>query len=57
MSFLNLGFIGLEFTEVLFGYRQNNLKYKEFKNESASVTGSLNIQSVQYQFGIGLVLK
>ena len=47
------GLVG--FTEVLFGYRQNNLKYKDFKNESASVTGSLNIKSVQYQFGIGLV--
>ena len=52
---LNLGFIGLEFTEVLFGYRQNNLKYKEFKNATTSVAGSLNIQTVQYQFGIGLV--
>ena len=42
---LNLGFIGLEFTEVLFGYRQNNLKYKEFKNATTAVAGSLNIQN------------
>ena len=32
-----------------------NEGYKEFKNATTSVAGSLNIQTAQYQFGIGLV--
>ena len=51
---LNLGFTGLNFTEVLLGYRQNRLDYKEFKNGSV-LDQTLHIDSAQYQFGIGFV--
>ena len=52
---LNLDFIGLNFTEILFGYRENKLEYKEFKNYSTSISSNLKFKSVQYQFGVGFV--
>ena len=52
---LNLDFIGLKFTEILLGYRENKLEYKDFKNNSSSISSNLKFKSVQYQFGVGLV--
>ena len=52
---LNLDFIGLNFTEILLGYRENKLEYKDFKNNSSSISSNLKFKSVQYQFGVGLV--
>ena len=51
---INLDFIGLKFTEILFGYRHNSIEFKDFKNNNLTIDGSLKIQTIQYQFGVGL---
>jgi len=51
----NLGFIGLEFTEILFGYRENDLGFSNFESGSESLENTLKIKSYHYLFGIGLV--
>ena len=52
---INLDFIGLEFTEILFGYRNNQLEYSTFQNSSSILRNKLKIKSIQYQFGVGFV--
>ena len=52
---INLDFIGLEFTEILFGYRSNQLEYSTFQNSSSILRNKLKFQSIQYQFGVGFV--
>ena len=52
---INFDFIGLDFTEILLGFRENKLEYKDFKNNSSSISSNLKFKSVQYQFGVGLV--
>ena len=52
---VNLNFLGLKFTEILFGYRQNSIEFEDFKNNNLTIDGSLKIQTIQYQFGVGLV--
>ena len=52
---VNLGFIGLEFTEILFGYRENQLEYSAFQNSSSTLSNKLKFKSIQYQFGVGFV--
>jgi len=52
---LNLDFIGLKFTEILFGYRNNQLEYSTFQNSNLRLENKLKIESKQYQFGIGFV--
>jgi len=52
---VNLGFIGLEFTEILFGYRENTLEYSAFQNSSSTLKNKLKFKSIQYQFGVGFV--
>jgi len=52
---INLEFIGLEFTEILFGYRNNQLEYSGFQNSSSILRKKLKIKSIQYQFGVGFV--
>ena len=52
---INLDFIGLKFTEILFGYRNNQLEYSTFQNSSSILRNKLKIKSIQYQFGVGFV--
>ena len=52
---INLDFIGLKFTEILLGYRENILEYKEFEYENEKINSNIKFKSIQYQFGIGLV--
>ena len=52
---LNLDFIGLEFTEVLFGYRENQIEYSNFQNSSYVMRNKLKIKTIHYQFGVGFV--
>ena len=52
---LNLDFIGLEFTEVLFGYRENQIEYSNFQNSSSVMRNKLKIKTIHYQFGVGFV--
>ena len=40
---LNLDFIGLNFTEILFGYRNNQLEYSTFKYNSTILRNKLKI--------------
>ena len=52
---MNLDFIGLEFTEVLFGYRENQIEYSNFQNSSSVMRNKLKIKTIHYQFGVGFV--
>ena len=52
---VNLNFLGLKFAEILFGCSHNSIKFKDFKNNNLTINRSLKIQTIQYQFGVGLV--
>ena len=42
-------------TEILFGYRENDLSFSNFESGSESLGNTLKIKSFHYLFGIGLV--
>ena len=52
---LNLDFIGLDFTEILLGYKKNLMTYQSYMAGDTTLSSSLKVISIQYLFGIGLV--
>ena len=54
---INLDFIGLEFTEILFGYRSNQLEYSTFQNSSSILRNKLKIKSIHISLELALYSK
>ena len=52
---VNLSFTGMEFAEVLLGYRQHYLEYSDYQAGSTKLSKSQLIDSAQFQFGLGFV--
>jgi hypothetical protein len=52
---VNLAFTGLEFAEVLLGFRQNYLEYSSYQSASVKIGKPQPISSSQFQFGLGFV--
>ena len=52
---LNLDFIGLDFTEILVGYRENLIELSNYHYESTTLSETDKFVTKQTIFGIGLV--
>jgi len=52
---VNLSFLGLEFAEVVLGYRGQSFEYSNYQSGSVKLSKPQTINSSQYQFGLGLV--
>ena len=52
---LNLDFIGLDFTEILVGYRENQIEFSSYKYESTTLSETDKFVTKQTIFGVGLV--
>jgi len=52
---LNLDFIGLDFTEILVGYRENQIEFSSYQYESTTLSGTDKFVTKQTIFGVGLV--
>ena len=52
---VNLSFTGMDFAEVLLGYRQHYLEYSDYQSGSTKLSKPQLINSSQYQFGLGFV--
>jgi len=52
---LNLDFIGLDFTEILVGYRENQIEFSSYQYESTTLSETDKFVTKQTIFGVGLV--
>ena len=52
---LNLDFIGLDFTEILVGYRENQIEFSSYQYESITLSETDKFVTKQTIFGVGLV--
>jgi len=52
---LNLDFIVLDFTEILVGYRENQIEFSSYQYESTTLSGTDKFVTKQTIFGVGLV--
>ena len=52
---LNLDFIGLDFTEILVGYRENQIEFSSYQYESTTLSETDKFITKQTIFGVGLV--
>jgi len=52
---VNLDIIPFEYVEILVGYRENRMKYGGYQSGSITIDKALNVKSIQYLFGLGLV--
>ena len=52
---VNLDIIPFEYVEILVGYRENRMKYEGYQSGDISIDKALNVKSIQYLLGLGLV--